>query len=254
MHDFFLYLLLALTGLVAGFVNTLAGGGSFLTLPALIYLFGLPPQIANATNRFSVIFYTATSSSVFLKHNLTDKSLFLKLLVPSAAGAVAGAYLAVYLPQNMFQFVFGLAMIAMAFTLAFKPKILLEAKHNTRPGPLKEFIVFFLIGAYAGFMQAGVGLLLIAGVAIFHAKDLVKANAIKVTLAFCFALFSVIIFALHHQIEYGKGAALTLGATIGAFIGAKLAIKKGAQIILPFVIAIAVLTGINLIYRAFTAM
>ncbi|WP_432797989.1 sulfite exporter TauE/SafE family protein [Poriferisphaera sp. WC338] len=252
MPDYILYILLAITGLIAGFVNTLAGGGSFLTIPALIYFFNLPPQIANATNRFSVIFYAGTSSSIFLKHGLTDYRLMLRLLIPSIVGAVCGAGAAAILPPKSFQLIFGIAMILMALTFILKPKILLETRHRTKPTPIKELFVFYLIGFYGGFMQAGVGLLLLAGIAIFHAKDLVKSNAIKVTLAFFFGFVSVAIFAYYGQIDYVKGAVIAIGAIIGALIGAKLAIKKGARLIFFFVITIAIITGINLIYTTFT--
>ena len=254
MSSWWIYLLLPVIGFGAGFINTLAGGGSFITLPALIYLLGLPPQIANATNRFSVVFYTSMSTGVFHKHGYADYHLTGRLLLPSILGSISGAYLAAILPGRAFSFVFGISMIGMAVLFLLKPKVLLEVKHEVKRNVLMEVLCFFLIGLYGGFMQAGVGLLLLAGIAIFHSRDLVSSNAVKVGIALVYAVCSVSMFAYHGQIRYVEGGLLAAGAMLGALTGAKMAIKKGTRFIFYVVIVIAVITGVSLIYESFAAM
>ncbi|QQE10588.1 sulfite exporter TauE/SafE family protein [Planctomycetota bacterium] len=254
MPDWSIYLILPIVGFAAGFINTIAGGGSFLTLPVLIYLCNLPPQIANATNRFSVVFYTTTSTTVYHAHGYGNIELTKRLMLPSILGALSGSYSAVIFPSRAFTFIFGIAMIGMALLLLLKPKMLLEARHKTQLKPWMEIILFFFIGFYGGFLQAGVGLLLLIGLAMTHGQSLLHSNGVKVALALGYAIVSVAIFAYHDQIIYMQGFLLAIGAMAGALIGAKTAIKKGTKFIYYIVVAVAVITGSNMIYRSFSEM
>ena len=248
------YVALPLIGVVAGFVNTMAGGGSFLTLPALIFFFDLSPKVANATNRLSVLLQTGTGAAMFQKHGFTDVRLALKLVVPALCGSTLGGYIAEVLPTDWFSIVFGGAMLAMAVVLIFKPRLLLATDRHPMQNPWGEFVTFFLIGIYGGFLQAGVGLLLLAGLTIFHPKDLAKSNAVKVTIAFLQTFPPIIIFAWHGQIVWGYGLLLAAGTMTGAVLGAKFAIKKGAKAVFGFVVVVAILTGLKLIWSGLSAI
>ena len=248
------YIALPLIGIAAGFVNTLAGGGSFVTLPALMFLFGLDPQAANATNRLSVLLQTGTGTFMFKKHGFTDIKLAFRLFIPAICGSTIGAAITEILPKDVFSLVFGAAMLGMAIMLMFKPKLLLATNRHPLSNKWSELLIFFLIGIYGGFVQAGVGLLLLVALSLFHPNDLSKSNAVKVTIAFLLTFSPIIIFTLAGQIVWAYGFLLALGTVPGAIIGAKFAIKKGATPIFYFIIVIAVLTSMKLIGTGISTM
>lgn len=248
------YVALPIIGVIAGFVNTLAGGGSFVTLPALMFFFNLEPMIANATNRLSVLLQTGTGAATFHKHGFTDTKVTQRLIIPAALGSTLGVCLSEIMPKDGFSLIFGASMIAMAIVLVFKPKLLLATDRHPMKNKWAEFTLFFFIGIYGGFVQAGVGLLLLTGLALFHAKDLARSNAVKVTIAFLQTIPPICIFAWHGQIIWAYGLLLAAGTVIGAVIGAKFTIKRGAKPIFYFVIVVAVLTGIKLISTGLSAM
>ena len=241
---------LPILGLIAGFINTMAGGGSFLTLPALMFFFHLDPQVANGTNRLSVLLQTGTGAAVFHKHGFTDIKLALRLIVPALIGSTVGGAIATVLPSEMFEFVFGVVMIVMAVVLVFKPKLLLATERHPMKNPAAEFAIFMGIGLYGGFLQAGVGLLLLTGLALFHAKDLLKSNAVKITIAFLQTIPPIAIFAYAGQIDYVYGLLLAVGTVSGALLGARFAIRKGTKAIFYFVVGVAILTGGKLVYSS----
>ena len=245
---------LPMIGVVAGFVNTMAGGGSFLTLPALIFFFGLSPEHANATNRLSVLLQTGTGSAMFHRHGFTDMKLALKLILPAMCGSTVGGWVTQVLPTEWFSVVFGGAMMCMAVVLIFKPKLLLATDRHPMENAWGEFATFFLIGIYGGFLQAGVGLLLLGGLTIFHPKDLAKSNAVKITIAFLQTMPPIAIFAWNGQIEYRYGLLLALGTVTGAVLGSKYAIRKGAKAVFMFVVVVAILTGMKLVWSGVSAI
>ncbi|QQE10587.1 sulfite exporter TauE/SafE family protein [Planctomycetota bacterium] len=248
------YVLLPLIGIFAGFVNTMAGGGSFLTLPALIFFFNLDPKIANATNRLSVLLQTGTGAAMFHQHGFTDTKLAFKLAIPALCGSYLGSYLTQILSSDWFSLIFGTAMVCMAIVLIFKPKLLLATDRHPMHNPIGEFFTFFLIGIYGGFIQAGVGLLLLGGLTLFHPKDLAKSNAAKVTIAFLQTIPPILVFAWNDQIVWAYGLLLAVGTVTGAVIGAKYAIKKGSKAVFFFVIVVAILTGIKLVWSSVSMM
>lgn len=122
MSDWLSYLLLMVAGFVAGIVNTIAGGGSFLTLPALMYIIGLDPKLANGTNRVAILFSSAVASATFHKHGHLDRAMAFRLTIPTLVGVPVCALLAIYLPPTAFEPVFGVIFLLMAILLLLNPK------------------------------------------------------------------------------------------------------------------------------------
>jgi uncharacterized membrane protein YfcA len=178
------YVALACVGIFAGFMNTLAGGGSLLTLPALMLL-GLPADIANGTNRVAVLAQSTASASFFDREGHFDRRGFFPLLLPSLLGALVGATLAARLPADLLRPILLLAMTLIAMVLLFAPQVLAPVNHTAerRPPGVRGFVLFFAIGMYGGFAQAGVGIFLLAGLGGLLRYDLVTANALKSALA-----------------------------------------------------------------------
>jgi uncharacterized membrane protein YfcA len=250
MTEFVSYLLLVVVGFLAGVINTIAGGGSFLTLPALM-LFGLEPRIANATNRVAILFSSGSAVMTFYRHGHFDKQLAEQLVVPMMLGVPVGVLLAVYLPANAFDRVFGLIFLIMAGLLVFNPKRIVEAGEASPAGsPRVTLVVFFLIGIYVGFIQAGMGILILLAMSLLCRCDLVHANAVKNLVGFIVTLVAVAIFFFYGLIDWLPGLVMAIGNVFGGIVGAKLAIKKGNKLIFIFLVLVMVGTGIKLVVNS----
>ena len=248
MPDWIWYLLLIPAGFIAGIVNTMAGGGSFLTLPALMFLCGLDPKIANGTNRVAILLSTTTASATFYRHGHLDMRLAWRLILPTMLGVPVGALLAIYLPVAMFKPAFGGIFLAMAALLLAKPAILLDANRTPHRSVLAEFALFFGIGIYVGFIQAGMGILLLLGMGLFHARELIGANAVKNVIGFCATAVATATFAFYGQIYWIPGLTMAVGNLLGGYVGAKLAIKRGRRLIFWLLIIVMIGTGLKLVW------
>lgn len=226
-------LLLAGGGLVAGVVNTLAGGGSLLTVP-LLTLMGLPGTVANGTNRVGVLIQNGVASWGFWREGVSGIRPALPLVAPVAAGALIGAGLASRLSDAGFERAFGVVML-----LLLIPMLRARPAEPRRPlPPLARHALFFAIGLYGGAFQAGVGILLLYGLAS-SGSDLVRSNAVKVVLNFCFSLLVLPIFVSAQQVALPEAAVLATGFAAGGLLGPRVAVRGGERVIKP-VLALAV--------------
>jgi len=245
MPDWAWYLLLIPAGFIAGIVNTIAGGGSFLTLPALMFLCGMDPKMANGTNRVAILLSTVTASATFHRHGHIDRKLVVRLALPTLAGVPVGALAAVYLPADSFR------PLGMAVLLIFKPALLTDTKREAPKSRLAELTLFFAIGIYVGFIQAGMGILLLLGISLFHARELVGANAAKNVIGFILTLAALSVFVFYGLVEWIPGLIMAIGNMLGGYVGAKLAIKKGTGLIFVFLIVVMIATGLKLLLPNF---
>ncbi len=213
-------------GLVGGFINTLAGGGSMLTLPALMML-GMPADLANATNRIGVLLQSVTGVRGFREAGRLDSGAVMPVLMPSLAGALVGALAASVLPvwllkPTLLSCMVGMALVMLIFPTAVAPP------RGTRARTLREQPLagagIFLAGLYGGFVQAGVGFILIAALAGGLRYDLVRTNALKLVCTGAFSLVALIVFAVQGQVLWIPGLILALGMVVGAMISVRFAI------------------------------
>ena len=253
MSDWGWYVLLIPAGFVAGVVNTIAGGGSFLTLPALMYVCGLDPKLANGTNRVAILLSSASASATFDKHGHLDRRLALQLAVPTMAGVPVGAMAAVYLPAVAFKPVFGGIFLVMAIFMLLDPKRLISNDRPKRKVTLAIGLLFFGIGVYVGFIQAGMGMLLLLGMSLLNAGDLVASNAIKNLIGFTVTLAATAVFAVYDMIDWMPGLIMAIGNVIGGVVGARLAIKRGNRLIFTFLVVVMIATGLHLIWSSLLA-
>jgi uncharacterized membrane protein YfcA len=249
MSDWLRYLLLIIAGFLAGIVNTLAGGGSFLTLPALMFIYGLDPKLANGTNRVAILFSSAAASLTFHKHGHLDRRQALQLTLPTLCGVPVGALLAIYLPASTFRPLFGAIFLGMAIVLLLDPKrITSDQKPKQDVKSIYLFAVFFSIGIYVGFIQAGMGILLLLAMSLLHTGDLLASNAIKNLIGFLVTLAAMAVFAAYGLIEWLPGIVMAAGNIAGGFVGARLAILKGNKLIFWFLLLVMLATGIRLLF------
>ncbi len=218
---------LILVGAAAGFLNVLAGGGSLLTLPLLIFL-GLPAAVANGTNRVAILFQNIFAIGGFRRQGVFPARLALICAVPALVGSYLGANLAIDIDDQLFKKLLGLIMIGVLIFTLVDPmkKRRVEVSHISPLRGAVLMVTFFLVGIYGGFVQAGVGFLIISGL-LAHGLDLVRINAVKVIVIFAFTIIALGVFVAHGQVDYGLGLALAAGNSAGGWIATHVAVKKG---------------------------
>jgi len=187
-----LYIILFLAGVAAGFMNTLAGGGSTLTLPILILL-GLPSPIANATNRVAILFQNIVGTARFAKYKELEVKPVIHITIAAIIGAIIGSLFAVDISTKVFDKLLGV-MLILILVLIFKPKRKANTARRSLPKWL-EVLIFFCVGLYGGFIQVGVGFILLATLNLVEDFNLIRANAVKVFIVMCYTFFAVIVFA-----------------------------------------------------------
>ena len=246
--EWWVYPAVIAAGFGAGFINTLAGSGSLITLPLLIFI-GLPANVANGTNRVGVLFQNLVSGTSFHRQGVMDWKRGLILAIPAVVGSVIGAQIAVNLDEEMMRRTIGVLMVVMLGVILVRPKRWLKGHPESmkdRP-TLTQLLIFFGIGIYGGFIQAGVGIFLLAGLVLSVGYDLVKANAVKVLIVFCFTISALIVFIINDQVLWGIGFLLAIGNSLGGWVGARMAVEKGAVFVRWLLIAVVAVSAAQLL-------
>lgn len=222
---------LIVVGAVAGVINTLAGGGSNLTLPALM-LMGLPADVANATNRLGVLMQSVTAAKDFDRYGQLARHDLLGILKPTLLGSFLGAVMAAFAPSEWLKPALLFAMMAMAFVILIRPNVVappLGTKALSMNEAPSARWTLFLAGVYGGFVQAGVGFILIAALAGSLRYDLVKTNAIKMVCTAALTVAALAVFIWQDLVAWMPGLILAVGTVIGAKIGVRIAIKASVK-------------------------
>lgn len=244
--SWFAYLGVLLAGVGAGYINTMAGSGSLITLPLLIFL-GLPPTVANGTNRIGVLTQTISATMSFQNQGVLNWRNSLNLLLASMGGSFLGAQIAADFNEAQMELAIGILMVVMLFVLFIQPKRWLTGKPEAlkkRPSWL-QLLIFFGIGIYGGFIQAGVGIFLLAGLVLSVGHDLVHANAIKSFIVLGFTVVALFVFIWNDQVDWGMGILLAVGNGFGGWIAARTAVKRGAGFVRWLLIIIVVVSALN---------
>ncbi|NQY66539.1 MAG: sulfite exporter TauE/SafE family protein [Flavobacteriales bacterium] len=245
--DYLELLLLVVVGVIAGFINTVAGGGSLLTLPILIFL-GLPPSVANGTNRVSIFFQNMSSIAGFKSKGVFVYPFSLWVGLSALIGAVIGAQISVDMDSELFNQILAIIMIAVVFITIFNPvknpEDVLEKLGNKHQ--LLSITVFFFIGIYGGFIQAGVGFLILAALSMINNMSLVRSNSVKVFVVFTFTVAALIVFLIQDQIHWYYGLSLAVGSSSGAWIASRWSVKKGDVWIKRFMVVMVTAMAIKL--------
>jgi uncharacterized membrane protein YfcA len=239
-------LLLVPIGVVAGFLNVVAGGGSLLTLPALIFL-GLSSATANGTNRIALVGQNLVAMINFYREGFRDLKLGLLLGLPAIVGAVVGARLAIRIDDVLFQRMLAAVMLLVLVGILYPKK-----RPSTETTPQSEQLrwlplelgLLLLIGVYGGFIQAGVGYLLIFALSVVGNLSLVRTNSIKVIVIALYMLPSLLVFVVDGKVAWLPGLALAVGNSTGGWLGSAFSVKKGDRWI-RVVLALAI-TGMAL--------
>ncbi len=241
--------LVFVTGIVCGIINTLAGSGSLISLPILMFI-GLPPHVANGTNRIGIFFQNIVGTLNFKRQNVLDVAMGFRVAIPSILGSVSGAFIVLELNERAMEITVGVVLIMMLVPLWMKPSRWLKGARpdEIKSYPVLQFIIFFLIGTYGGFIQAGVGIFLLTALVLHSGYDLVRANALKVFINLIFTPFALAVFIIKGQIDLPAGMFLASGNAIGAYFASKYAVRWGSAFVRYILIAVIIIAGTRLLF------
>ncbi len=241
-------IIILFTGLAAGFINVNAGGGSFLTIPMLIFI-GLPPAVANGTNRIALTFASMISTHNFRKKGYFEWKLALFLGIPMTIGATIGSFISINLPDELYTTILAVMIIIVIAIVIINPqrfikKDVVEANIKNR---IIGFIVFFILGIYAGIIQAGVGFLIITSLVFLTGYNLVKINSMKVFIAMIYMVVTLAVFIFSGNVNWIYALVLSIGNGTGAYLGTRFAVKHGDKWIRVIMIVAALIMALKLL-------
>jgi uncharacterized membrane protein YfcA len=239
------YLLIIIVGFCAAFLNTVGGGGSLFTVPILTFL-GMPITLANATSRVAILSQNIFAVFGFASKNVElPKKYSMWLCLTSLAGGFIGSSFASKINDQIFSRLFVVVMLISLVLVIFDP---FKSKgQEEKMSPARQAIgafVFFFIGIYGGFVQAGIGFLVIGTLSVINNMNLVKINYIKVFVAILYTSISVLVFALEGKIVWTTGLILAVGHALGGWYASRWSVKAGEvwikRIMIVSVLAMAI--------------
>ncbi len=238
---------LVLIGFVAGVINILAGGGSLLTLPMLIFL-GLPPSIANGTNRVAIFVQNIFSISGFRSKGVNTFPHSIYFGISAMLGAIIGAQIAVDISGELFNKILAVIMLFVVTYLVLNRRTNYEdlIERVTGKHLWISLILFFFIGIYGGFIQAGTGFLILLVLSGVNHFSLVKSNAVKVVVAFIYTISALAIFIYNDQVNWKYGLVLSVGNALGGWFASRWSVKKGDGLIKVFLVIMVSVMAIKL--------
>ena len=241
-------IILLICGVIAGFINTVAGGGSLLTLPILIFM-GLPSNIANGTNRIAIFMQNIFSISGYKSRGVSDFKYSSWLSVSSLIGSIIGAKIAINIDEDMFNKILSVVIIIVVLTIIYNKKTFnINSENISIEKKIISVIMFFFIGIYGGFIHAGVGFLILSILSNYNGIQLSKANSIKVFVVFVYTFFALIVFIMENKINWILGINLGIGNSIGGWIASRWSYNKPDKIIKIFIIISSAIMAIKLWY------
>lgn len=228
-------------GFLAGIINAMAGGGSLLTVPLLVFA-DVGGNAANGSNRVGVLAGSLSATHTFHRLGVAGWVGIGRILVPTIAGAMVGSLLILRLADNSFERVFGVVMIPVLLLSLHKP----DTKKLQDRGQWPTWVstlVFFAVGIYGGAIQAGIGLVLI--VALTRAGiDIVTTNHIKVIVTFVYTLFVLPVFIVNGDVYWLPASVLAAGLMVGSFVGARITVAGGERVVRPvLVVSVIAMAG-----------
>ena len=239
-------LILFAAGTIAGFINVMAGGGSSITLPILIFL-GLDATVANGTNRIAIFIQNISAIKSFKNEEYSEFKISFKMALFALPGAIIGALFAVRISGELFEKILAVVMIGIIISMIVPKK-----KNNTDNDAEQKtswavYLAMFGIGFYGGFIQVGVGFLLMAALQYLMRINLVLVNMHKVFIVLIYTFPALIIFIVTDNVNWSLGLALAAGNAFGAWWSAKLAVKKGEKLIKGILITAIFIMSLKLL-------
>ncbi|MFQ5659214.1 MAG: sulfite exporter TauE/SafE family protein [Gammaproteobacteria bacterium] len=241
--------ILILVGCVAGFMNVMAGGGSLLSVPVMVFM-GMPGPVANGTNRIAILAQNITAVTTFFRKGYADFKLSLTLSLSAIPGAIAGALLGTRLQGVWFNRTLAVIMICVMYLMARKKKP--DDTGTKTGGKPKNLLLGHLlmlgVGYWGGFIQMGVGFIIMPVLHRVMGLDLVQVNMHKVFIIGMYSIVALFIFASRVEVLWLLGACLAVGNSIGGWLGVHMSVMKGEGLIRMVLNTILTLFIIKLLF------
>jgi len=244
--SWFIILLIIAVGIFVGFINTIAGSGSLITLPLLMFL-GLPANVANGTNRINVLLTSLVGVASFRHQKVFKIGDNIWLALPAIVGAIIGALIAVDLNEAILERIIGVLMVVLLFTIFYKPTAWLKkySESHEKPFSAWQYVFMFFVGLYGGFIQISTAIFILVSLVLKSGFDLVKANAVKLFVIFSYTIFALGIYVYNQQVHFVVGLLLGVGSMLGSYIATKMAVNKGVGFIRIVLVLVVVVSAIK---------
>ncbi len=246
---------IAVAAFAAGIINSIAGGGTLLSFPALVWI-GRSVIMANATNTVAIWPASLAGVAGFRREIASLERWLLMLTIPSLAGGIAGAMLLLHTPEKIFARIVPLLILGATLLLAAQETIakripMFAAAHEKRTagGLIFAFVFQFLVSVYGGYFGAGMGILMLAALGLIGLRDMHQMNGLKNLLATCINGVAAIYFAFSHAVIWRDAGIMAVTSIIGGYAGARVARRLGRRFVRGFVIAIGLLMTVALAIR-----
>ena len=247
VDNFWHYPILVLVGCIVGVINTMAGGGSLITLPILIFL-GLPSNVANGTNRIGLIMTAFSANMGFKSKGVSTYPFNVYIGLFALIGSLIGAYIAVDINDKIFNRTLSVIMIIVIILILFSPKILKEDLNERLSGKnlVVSCFVFFFIGIYGGFVNAGIGFIIMLFLNLYNKMNLVRVNATKSVVILIYSIGAFLTFLFNDLVNFGYGFSLGFGTLFGAWWSSRYSVIRGEGIIKIFLLISIFLLSVKL--------
>ena len=247
VDNFWHYPILVLVGCIVGVINTMAGGGSLITLPILIFL-GLPSNVANGTNRIGLIMTAFSANMGFKSKGVSTYPFNVYIGLFALIGSLIGAYIAVDINDKIFNRTLSVIMIIVIILILFSPKILKGDLNERLSGKnlVVSCFVFFFIGIYGGFVNAGIGFIIMLFLNLYNKMNLVRVNATKSVVILIYSIGAFLTFLFNDLVNFGYGFALGFGTLFGAWWSSRYSVIRGEGIIKVFLLISIFLLSVKL--------
>ena len=232
MDSIFEGFLLIIVGFFAGIINTLAGGGSLFTLPVLIFL-GLPPSVANGTNRIVIVIQSLGGTLGYQSKKINTFPFPIYLGVTASIGSLIGAQIALQLDGTIFNRILAVIMLIVGLLILIRQNLLSSNLPERLTGKYLIYAVlgFFIIGIYGGFINAGIGIVIMIFLNRLNRLSLIKTNATKVLVVMIYSTVALIFFAFNDAVNWKLGLLMALGTLFGAWWASRWSVRKGDRVI-----------------------
>lgn len=223
---------LILAGLAGGFINVMAGGGSVITVPVMIFL-GIPGPIANGTNRLPIMVQNISASLTYMRHGIPQKKLIVSLSLCALPGAMAGALLGVSIPTDTFNFVLAgvMALVLIAMVVGPRSVSMNNAVHLSKSRKILGHVLMLGAGFWGGFIQIGMGFILLPILHRALGLDLVTASIHKVFIILIYTTAALFVFGSQLPLLWWVGGIMAIGNAVGGWLGARLTLTGGERVI-----------------------
>lgn len=241
------YPFLVVVGFFVSIINTMAGGASIITLPILIFL-GLPSNVANGTNRIALMMTAFSANMGFKSKGISTYPFSAYTGLFALFGSVIGAHIAVDINDEIFNKILSFIMILVILIIIFKPRIVnanlairITGKH------LKlSCLVFFFVGLYGGFINAGIGFVIMLFLHFYNRLNLIRVNATKVVIVLVYTIGAFLTFLFNDLVNIPYGICLGIGTLIGGWNASRFSVDKGEGVVKIFLVISAIIIAIKL--------